>query len=78
MAAEIQALNRAVPACATCCRPERLEQQHVVLETPEDEDYVALTSSQGLACAVGGRCAKANCWGSGTPCWTPNRSPESP
>jgi len=29
-----------------------LENQKVVLDTPEDEDYVALTSGEGLACAV--------------------------
>ncbi len=29
-----------------------LEDQKMVLEAPEDEDYVALTSGEGLACAV--------------------------
>jgi len=55
MADEIQALNfeRCARLRDMLADLERLlEQQHVVLETPEDEDYVALTSGKGLACAV--------------------------
>jgi len=55
MAEEIQALNfeRCARLRDMLTDLERLvEQQHVVLDTPEDEDYVALTSGKGLACAV--------------------------
>lgn len=55
MAEEIQALNfeRCARLRDMLADLERLlEQQHVVLDTPEDEDYVALTSGKGLACAV--------------------------